>query len=80
MKSEANKLQEVGKEVTYPKLMRLSDNCNNDGNLIVLFTAKRRGFVVFEDGRITYEIGEFRDNWVEIDFFPYTGSITLSND
>ncbi len=47
--------------------------------VVVLFTDKRKGTVVFEGNKI-YELGFHSEVWNEENFTSYNGSITLSND
>jgi hypothetical protein len=56
----------------FPKLMQA------DNGLIVLFTAKDVGTVIFE-GNSTHKCGYVSHNWFDPDFRDFKGAITIQN-
>jgi hypothetical protein len=51
-----------------------------DGKVIVLFTSKNEGTVVYSSNDHNWNIGEYSDNWVEESCFePYNGQVILNN-
>ena len=45
--------------------------------LIVLFTSKKTGVAIKVDK--SNRIGQFSEDWLEDNFLPYTGTVTLEN-
>ena len=52
----------------------------NEETCIVIFSGEDRGTVLYSSSDRLWSICEFRNNWGEHSFTPFTGSITLSND
>jgi hypothetical protein len=67
------KENEVKASIKYPYL-----GINKESDLIVLFTRKVCGVVVKSDEN-NY-LGHYAENWHEVIFTPFNGTITLSND
>jgi hypothetical protein len=69
MKIEINKKENKEK---FPCIMK-----SNHGS-IVLFTEECSGVVL--SGSIYNKVGDYHGNWDMLNFIPFEGSITLSND
>lgn len=73
MKATVN--EKEAKKREYPML-----KCS--GGCVVLFTAPKTGtFVGFYGGySLDYKIGDYRTDWIDREFVPFTGTVTLEND
>lgn len=77
MKSVKKENNEPSKE--YPSLWTYN-NMKEDVKIVVLFTAKLSGTVVYCQDHPHYEIGYHSDDWCVEGRIPYNGTITISND
>jgi hypothetical protein len=50
-----------------------------DSTIIVLFSEKGRGVLVYKDGDHVYNIGDYCSGWSEETFSVYQSTVTLSN-
>jgi hypothetical protein len=64
---------------TYPTLKRYNGNDKDKINMVVLFTDRNTGVVIYSDNENKRKIGEVRTNWVESVFKLCNESITLKN-
>ena len=63
-------------EIKYPMLMTAH---NSSGAIVVLFTNKHFGTVVYSE-RKEQPIGYYSEVWDMSGFFPFDGTIQLTND
>ena len=64
---------------SYPYLGRIKKGESVKINIIVLFLGPRNGTVVHED-EYCHGLGTTSNSWMEADFIPFDGTVTLSND
>lgn len=70
------KTNDLKGEIEYPCLMTVD---NSSGAIVVLFTKKHCGTVVYSE-RKEQPIGYSSEDWVISDFTPFNGTIQLTND
>lgn len=64
-------------EKVYPYIGEM--DANNTG-LLVLFTTSEMGTVLRSGtGRNKYDVGSYRTDWLQFNFKPFNGDVTLSN-
>jgi len=50
-----------------------------ENGVIVLFFDFQKGIFITSENHNIYSLGEYRDNWTESNYKPFTGEIVLSN-
>lgn len=66
-------LEESHSENEYPKLM-ISDNAIGKRTLVLFTSSEDTGYVVKDEEGI-YNVGEFRNDWLEVVFTDFTGKL-----
>lgn len=74
MKAKMIKAIEMAQGRKYPYIGYYHDD---QDEYCVLFTRPNTGVCITDD---YWPIGEYSSNWVEDNFMPFNGEITLSND